>query len=42
MPEARSPLPRGGAELKSESVAELTLDSAADLILETPADLISY
>ncbi len=42
LPEARSPSPRGVAELKSESVAELTLDSAADLILKTPAELISY
>jgi len=42
MPEARSPSPRGGGELKSESAAGLTLDSAADLTLESPAELISY
>ena len=42
MPEARSPSPRGVAELKSGSVAGLTLDSVADPTLETPAELMSY
>jgi len=41
MPEERAPHPiRGGAELKSESVAELILESAAEPFSECPAELL--